>query len=433
MLGAAEDPPGAQARQDRERHARQDVETLDHALSEVVGVRRARVGLEDRARDEERREERDSLRSPVPPRPPEPGGREQDPRVHEAVCEGRRQEPQALPGGAALPAGDERRGAVVPARHLGHEPAEARRVAPVHHRSRGGCEREVEVGQETGDECAEGDSQVSERETKCSGVARQQGPALPCEHEERRDEQEDRLLIADREPEQEHEQPDEPRPAGLPAPLDPDQEQDGGEEVVEGEDLGHHGVGPEKARESEEQRAGGRRHDGHPAPGSGVRAGRDQPVDGHERDPHGERIEERREEVHPERGRSARKMRDEVPEQGVERVPGRMGNAENIGGTDELAGVPRRDRRLDREGVDGEGNERCDARRDEPGAVEARNGPRFGRRRSRRPRVRLLARPERRGCIGDRDPGDGPGLPRSIPAAHARMVAQARPARCSCA
>ena len=152
-----------------------------------------------------------------------PSDRQEDPGVDEAVRERGREEA----AGSPTPSPACRRPRATSSRSRsgsrGTETARGGRVAPVHHRVRRRRDRQVEVRKEADDERADGDAEVAERDPQHSGSPRQQHPSPPGEDDEGRHEQDDRLLVAEREPEQEREEPQEPDAIGPPAPLDPDE------------------------------------------------------------------------------------------------------------------------------------------------------------------------------------------------------------------
>ena len=98
------------------------------------------------------------------------------------------------------------------------------------------------------------------------------------------------------------------------------------EERVEGIGLGDDGLRPERSRESVQQ---GARVSAHAVAQKGAYD-----------EPHhdaGERAQERAQEVDPEGDRSDRQQREEPAEQGVQRITGRMVDAQEVGRHDEEA------------------------------------------------------------------------------------------------
>src|ERR1019366_9503137 len=133
---------------------------------------------------------------------------------------------------------------------VGDETAEAVWVAPDQRRATERGERQVEERQQAGDERAERHPEIAQREP--DGAAGARSKALPEEYDEPREEQGNRLLVAEREPEHEHPEPQEPYAVGSPAPFEPDQEQQAREQVVEGEHLGDDRIRPEEGRERQQ-------------------------------------------------------------------------------------------------------------------------------------------------------------------------------------
>lgn len=201
---------------------------------------------------------------------------------------------------------------------------EGNRVIPIQGRGKRGCKGEVEIGKkaEKKESPAEGKEtqgdpppgKSQEIEQGNAGKEEEDGMVMgSCQpHDEGKEEEDFHLLLR----------------ASLPKAGHHEEEQ-GGEEVVEGKDFGHKGVEPEDGGEGQGEGCEERSPEGPGALEDGQRE-------------KGQRcsVEERREEVHLESHTAHRKECKELSQQCVEGISGWMRDSQSVCHGDQLAAIP---------------------------------------------------------------------------------------------
>ena len=264
------------------------------------------------------------------------------------------------------------------------------RILPVQRRVPRGRDRRVEVGQQPG---RQGQRRVAEH----PGRARQRVPLTHQQHDDRRHDEDDHLLVGQRETEGERRAHEEPGPLGLLVPAHEQVDEHGRQQVGQREDLEHDRPLPEHRREREAR-----------CRDDGAQAVRGQPAHGRVDDADAGTRADGRVQAHPKGVRADRQPAEHVGSHGQQRVSRGVGDAQDLGHRLEFGGVPgdRVPRR--RDGVEDErGQPEADrAREIAPigGGCLVGRGGRRGRRE--RPRVRTGAAS-----------GSRPGGPRSAPRA----------------
>ena len=237
------------------------------------------------------------------------------------------------------------------------------RVPPVHDRVPPGRKRQVEVGQQAGEEQADARRQLAPGRTQAAGDQE----AVQREHGEQQDE---RVVAGQPQAEHEADRVEQSRADpgdGAARPGHGEQRQQPDQGGVQPIDLGDDRLAPGRTRGGGEDAGGGRRAAGEPQrltlelrpPGRGretpAGSGCRHPVDDEQRRPGdergGKRRADRRHQVHAIGDVADRQPGEEVSDHGPQRIAGFVWHAQGVGRGDELAAVFEGHRRCQRDEI----------------------------------------------------------------------------------